>query len=173
MVLELTRQGEIRAEEGNLVEALREGLSCDDDHPIFVPATTYFRDGQRHTIHLMEGYAFAATGLPEGNYYELERESPYVRQVLSSNGSGRLPVLQVIGDSHVAELRRQLVSAVAQDIADGMEVLITQGRYRGLSGEVVGSEGDKAFVHIQLRSFQVIRTVPKAFLEPAETGDGS
>jgi hypothetical protein len=167
VVLELTRQGELRAEEGTLGEAILDGLNADISHPVFVPSTTYFRDGQRHTVHLMEGYAFVATGLPEGCYYELARENPYVRQVLSNNNSSGIPALQVIGNAHVAELRKQLSAAVSQDIDEGMQVHITQGRYRGLTGDVVGMEGNEAFVYIQLRSFQVIRTVPKVFLDPA------
>lgn len=171
MVLELTRQGEARADEGTLEAALTEALGAESDFPVFIPASTYIRDGERVTIHLMEGYAFVASGLPEGAYFGLERECQYVRRVLSNQNSDGIPALHVISDSDVQEMCRQLRTAVSQDIEDGMQVRITQGAYAKLEGMVVGMEGEDAFVHVKLRSFEVIRTVPKVFLEPfAEEG---
>lgn len=123
------------------------------------------------TIHLMEGYAFVASGLPESAYFDLARDTPYVRQVLSNRGSSGMPVLQVLPDRDVQDMCRQLQSVVAQDIEEGMRVRITQGVYGGLDGDVVGDNGDEAFVYVKLRSFQVIRTVPKVFLEPVEDID--
>ena len=172
MVLELTRQGELRAEEGTLEEALVEALDAPG-HQVFVPAVTYTRDGNRVTVHLMEGYAFAASGLPEAVYFDLERDCPYVRKVLSNEGVNGIPVLQVIGNQHVQEMQRQLRDVVSQDITEGMWVKITQGVYRGLSGEVVGESDDVAYVYIKLRSYEVIRTVPKVFLEPSGEDDVS
>lgn len=165
VVLELTRQGEIRAEEGTLAKALLDALDAPD-HPVFVPALTYDRDGTRVTVHLMQGYAFVAAGLPEAVYFTLPHKSQLVRKVLSTSLTNGLPVLQVVPDRHVRELKRQLQEQVASDIEDGMCVKITQGVYGGLVGKVVGIEGDKAWIHIKLRSFEVIRTVPKFFLEP-------
>ena len=165
VVLELTRQGELRAEEGTLAKSLVDALDAPD-HPVFVPAITYDRDGTRVTVHLMQGYAFVASGLPESAYFALVHRCQFVRKVLSAAMSNGMPVLQVVPDQHVRELRRQLQEQVASDIDDGMCVKITQGVYGGLTGKVVGSDGDKALVHIKLRSFEVIRTIPKFFLEP-------
>lgn len=170
MVVELTRQGELRADDGTLVEALQAALESPE-HPVFVPARTYIRDGQRITVHLMEGYAFIASGLPDPCYFDLERSSQYVRRVLSNRGSNGMPVLHVISETDVQEMRRQLRSAVSQDLSEGMWVKITQGSYAGLVGEVVGFEDEEAFVHIKLRSFEIIRTVPRVFLEPSGDGD--
>lgn len=171
VVLELTRQGELRVEEGTLPRLLRDALDADADHPVFIPSTTYFRDGTRVTTHLMEGYAFVATGLPEASYYALARECPYVRKVLAHTGTGGIPVLQVLSDETVQEMAHRLRDAVAQDVDEGMQVRITQGTYRGLTGEVVLLEGDDAAVYIELRSFKVIRTIPRIFLEPVGEGD--
>lgn len=165
MVLELTRQGEIRANEGTLVGVLSTALHIPKEH-IFVPATTYSREGARVTVHLMEGYVFVVSGLPDAYYFALERNNPYINKVLSSPGSQGIPVLNVIKDRDVQEMRQQLRDAAVQDISEGMCVRINQGVYGGLLGEVVGMEGNDAFIHVKLRSFEIIRTIPKMFLEP-------
>ncbi len=135
--------------------------------PVFVPAVTYVKDGTRVTVHLMEGYAFVGSGLHEGAYFALPyKGQQLVRKVLSNTLSNGMPFLQVVSDHHVRDLRRQLAVIVAADIDEGMRVRITQGVYAALTGDVVWTEGDDAHVHIKLRSFEVIRTVPKVFLEP-------
>lgn len=171
VVLELTRQGEIRADDGSLAKALANALD-NPEHPVFVPAITYVKDGTKVTVHLMEGYAFVGAGLAESVYFTLPfHKSQLVRKVLSSAMGSGMPFLQVVSDQHVRELRRQLAEIVASDITEGMTVRITQGAYACLTGKVVWTEGDDAFVHIKLRSFEVIRTVPKVFLEPDGTVD--
>ena len=168
VVLELTRQGEIRADEGTLAKALANALG-EPNHPVFVPAVTYYKDGQRITVHLMEGYAFVGAGLPEPVYFALPHKGhgqQLVRKVLSNTMSNGMPFLQVVSDAHVRELKRKMAEVVASDIDPEMRVKITQGAYAGLTGRVVGTEGDEAYVHVRLRSFEVIRTVPKVFLEP-------
>ena len=166
VVLELTRAGEVRVADGTLEPAIREALGSED-HPVFIPATTYFRGGRRVTVHLMEGYVFVASGLPETTYLNLERDCPYVRRALSSRGEGGIPVLSVISDRDVQDMRRKLRETVSSDIRDGMKVRINQGTYAKLDGTVVDVEGDEAQVLIELRSFKVIRGIPRAFLEPA------
>jgi len=173
VVLELTRLGEQRVEDGTLVEALTEALDAPD-HPVFIPAATYIRDNHRITLHLMEGYVFVATGLAEGCYFALERDCPYVRKVLSSTDSHGGSVLQVIGHRDIQEMCDRLKTEVSADIDEGMRVRITEGKYRGLIGDVSDVLGEDAFVHIRLRSFEVIKSVPKVFLEPVgEEDDGA
>jgi len=161
----------MRADDGTLADVLREALEVGPEHPVFIPAVTYVKDGHRVTVHLMEGYAFVATGLPETCYLNLEKDSPYVRHVLSAPGGQGMLVLSVISDHDVQEMRAQLRSTIAQDINIGMQVKINQGTYAKLTGEVVGLEGDDAHIHIKLRSFEVIRTIPTVFLEPAGEED--
>lgn len=170
--MELTRSGEIRAEEGTLEQALHEGL-MSKDHPVFIPAATYLRNGHRVTVHLMEGYAFVATGLPETSYFALERECPHVKKVLAAPGPGGVPVLSVIGQRDVEDMRAQLRKVVAADIEVGMRVAITQGTYGKLDGLVMDVGEDEAQVLIELRSFKIIRGIPRMFLEPlCEEDDG-
>lgn len=168
VVLELTRSGELRVEEGTLEAALRE-IPGFKDIPMFVPATTYVRNGHRVTVQLMQGYVFIASGLPEVAYFELERESPHLKRVLSATGSGGLPTLSVISNTDVEEMRAKLQAEVASDLHVGMEVQVNQGPYKGLEGQVVSLVGgkDEAQVLIRLRSLQVIRSIPRVFLEPA------
>jgi len=173
VVVELTRAGELRFEEGTLEEPLRDTLGVDKDYPIFIPAMVYVRNGSRVLLQLMEGYIFISTGLPETQFISLERESPYVKRVLRTMGANRLPVLSVITDAEVDLMRQQLREQVSSDIVEDMPVRITQGTYAKLDGVVVGLEGDDAYVYIELRSFKVIRTIPRMFLEPLEEGDAA
>ena len=171
VVLELTRLGETRANEGTLGPVLLEALEAKPDHPVFIPSMAYVKDGNRVTIHLMEGYAFVASGLAETYYLNLERDCPYVKKVLAIPGPQGMPVLSVIGNADVADMRERLQDIIAQDIDVGMRVVINQGTYAKLIGDVVGFEGDDAHVHIKLRSFEVIRTIPRMFLSPAGEDD--
>lgn len=169
VVLELTRSGELRVEDGSLEAAIRE-VPGFHDIPIFVPAATYVRNGHKITVQLMQGYVFVASGLPEVAYFELERQSPHLRKVLSTTGSGGLPTLSVINNKDVEEMRSQLQAEIALNLHVGMEVQVNQGPYSGLSGQVVSLvEGkEEVQVLIRLRSLQVIRSIPRVFLEPAE-----
>jgi len=144
---------------------LREALRSKE-HPVFIPAATYLRNGHRVTIHLMEGYAFVATGLPETDYFALERDCPHVKKVLASPGPSNIPVLSVIGDKDVDEMRSQLRQVVSADIDVGMRVSVTQGTYAKLDGLVMDVDENEAQVLIELRSFKLIRSIPRVFLEP-------
>ena len=165
VAIELTRHGEKLVEEGTLAKHLRRGLDVEDDWPVFIPARIYEKKGRSVTIHLMEGYAFVATGLDEVRYFRLE-QTKIVAQVLSERkGAQEIRVLSTITDSRVTELRRQLNEEVAADIVPGMTVLVTDGIYSKLEGTVLDIEGDYAIVRFELRSLKVISKVPKVFLE--------
>lgn len=166
VVLELTRAGEVRAEGGTLEAALREVLNAPSDHPIFIPSAVYSRNGHRMAIHLMEGYAFIASGLPETEYFALERESPHIKCLLSNEDTNGVPALSVIADADVREMQRRLQDAVAADICEGMQVLVTQGTYAKLEGAVVEVDAEEARILFELRSFKLIRSVPRVFLRP-------
>lgn len=170
VVIELTRAGELRAEEGTLERYLRDALHIPPEHKVFIPSIMYPRSGSWVVLQLMEGYVFIASGLAESQYIAMERESPYVKRVLRTMGAGGIPVLHVLPDSKVEEMRQQLREMVASDITVGMRVMVTQGTYSKLDGEVVGLEGEDADVYIELRSFKVIRSIPRVFLEPLEEG---
>lgn len=165
VAVELTPQGELRMEDGTLEASLRRDLSVDDDHAIFVPCALYRKDGRVVTIHLMEGYVFVASGLPETVYFSLERQ-PYVYKVLSTQaGPHKIRVLSVIINAHIQEMRAKLQKLISSEIPLGADVVVTDGTYRHLTGKVTGLDESNAFVHIKLRSLEVVATVPRIFLE--------
>jgi transcription antitermination factor NusG len=153
-------------EDEELERELRRGLDVEDDWPVFVPARIFKKKGRRVTVHLMEGYAFVASGLDEVRYFRMEN-TKLVAQVLATRGARGIRALSTIPDSRVAELRRQLNAEVAADIVPGMRVLVTDGVYSKLEGIVLDTQDDHATVHFELRSLEVISRVPKVFLDTA------
>jgi hypothetical protein len=164
VALELTRAGERLVEEGQLANDLRYLLGVEDEWPVFIPARVYEKKGKKITIHLMEGYAFIATGLDEVVYFRLE-QTKYVEQVMATRGTRGIRVLSVIPDSKIVDLRKQLSLEIAADIVPGMTVRVLDGIYSKLEGIVLDTEDDHAVIHFELRSLKVISKVPKAFLE--------
>jgi len=167
VVIELTRQGEIRAEEGSLIPSLRNSLGVDSTHPFFLPSLSYLRGGRRISIHLMEGYLFVGTGLAETAYMNLER-TPFVKQVLTTETPTGMRALSTISDLNIEEMRSKLRDQISSDIESEMEVAVTQGRYAPLTGKVLEVENDDAHVRIQLRSIDLIVKIPRVFLAPTD-----
>ena len=167
VVIELTRAGELRAEEGTLESAIREALGVDLHHPVFVPSAIYNRGGRRVTIHLMEGYVFVGTGLAETTYFTLERDSQYVKTVLSSQGASGMRALSTIPDSTIEDMRRQLREQIAIDLEEGMTVRVAEGVYSNLPAEILEIRGEEALISIELRSRKIITQVPAVFLDPS------
>lgn len=167
VVIELTRAGEQRAEEGTLAQAIREGLGVATSHPIFVPSAIYNRGGRRITIHLMEGYVFAGSGLPETTYFSLEQDSPYVKAVLSSPSGGGMRALSTIPHSAIQDMQHQLREQVATDLEVGMTVRVSEGVYANIPAEILEIEDDEALISIELRSLNIITQVPAVFLDPS------
>lgn len=170
VAVELTHLGEQRAAEGTLGKFLRKELGVDDDWPVFIPSVTYIKDGRKTTVHLMEGYAFVATGLPETTYFALERKAN-VTQVLSVRGSKGMRALHVLRDDRIQEIRHRMRALQAESIPIGSKVIIMDGTYSALHGSVVDVEGDMVQVCIMLRSLNIIATIPRNFLE-VEAQDG-
>lgn len=170
VAVELSSQGELRVAEGTLEAALRRDLGVDADHGIFIPCALYRKDDKVVTLHLMEGYVFIASGLPETTYFRLERQ-PYVAKVLSTlTHPHRMRVLSVITNAHIQEMRAKLRSMISSEILVGAEVVVLDGTYRHLTGKVTGLDDENAFVYIKLRSLEVVATVPRIFLEEYQGG---
>lgn len=171
IAIELSRMGEAKVEDGVLEDTLRADLSVGPDFPIFIPAITYIKGKRKFTVQLMEGYVFVATGLSETTYFDLERK-PYVNQVMSSqSGPHKIRVLSTIPNKKIEELKRQFKELVSSDIEIHDKVRVIEGTYRMLEGEVLGKDGEDAFVEIELRSLRVIATIPLVFLESVENGE--
>ena len=161
----MTHLGEARVEEGVLAGALRSDLGVESTFPIFIPAATYTKSGKCITIHLMEGYIFVASGLPETTYFALEKK-PYVNQVMSViAGPHKMRVLSTISNSHIEDLKRQLREQIVSDINLYDQVRVSEGTYRSLEGLVLGIGDENAYVQIDLRSMKIIATIPLIFLK--------
>ena len=169
VVLELTRTGENKVDDGTLETRIRKDLILSEEHPIFVPATTYRKDGKTITTHLMEGYVFIATGLEETEYFRLEKKA-YVNKVMTSMSAAGVRVLSTIPNQRIHQIRLKLRDILSEGIEAGLDVEIVDGTYSKLSGEVLGLHDDHAFVFFNLRSLKIIAKIPRVFLVEAEDG---
>ncbi|MHC4780374.1 MAG: transcription termination/antitermination protein NusG [Planctomycetota bacterium] len=171
IAIELTGVGETKVEEGTITNAIRADLEVPESFPVFVPSVTYLAGGQQVVLHLMEGYVFVASGLPETRYFALEKRN-YVSQVMSTyGGTHAMRVPSVIPNAQILVLKHQLRGLVSFDINVGEDVHILDGAYRGLEGVVQELDGDNAYVLIELRSIKIIATVPRVFLS-SDTEEG-
>jgi len=168
VALELSRAGEMKVEEGTLDKSIRRDLDLSLEFPIFIPSMTFRRNGRNVTLHLMEGYAFVATGLPETSYFALAKRTVYVNQVMSTRSVAGMSVLSVIDNSYIEELKEQIRTLLSATISVGEKVRVLGGIYSSLEGEVLALEKEEAIIHIQLRSLNVVTKINKMFLEPAE-----
>lgn len=172
IALELTRQGELKAEDGSLADALRRDLHVPADFPVFVPSMTYIKNGRPTTIHLMEGYAFVASGLPETTYFALEK-GHNVASVMSSHGASGIRVLHAISNREIEKLRKQLRDQLAADIEEFAWVRVIRGKFKGLEGQVVRLHDDQhAYVSFKLRSLHRVTPIPRIFLQAIEPPAG-
>jgi hypothetical protein len=164
VALELTKHGDKLVEEGSFEREIRKLLGISPQWPVFIPAKAYIKKGRRVTVHLMEGYAFVASGLEEIAYFRLD-QTKFIEGVMATKDSRGLKVLATISDDRIKDLRRRLSEEVASDLAPGMLVFVNDGIYTQLEGTVLDTEGDYAVVRFALRSLEVISKVPKVFLD--------
>jgi transcription antitermination factor NusG len=166
VALELTYQGEAKVEDGTLEKVLRYDLGVDSNFPIFVPAATYLKLDKPITVHLLEGYVFISTGLPETAYFALEKKA-YISKIMSSTSpTSRMRVLTTVADNYIQKLQTQLRQMIVSDVEINSRVKVLDGLYKNLDGAVLSLSGtDYAHVQIDLRSIRIIATVPMAFLE--------
>jgi len=163
VILELSRSGEQKSEDGSLAHAIRRQLRSEDVE-VFVPAATYKKGGRTVTIHLMEGYAFVSAGLNETEYFSLEHK-PDVKSVMSSASPSGIRVPHTLPQHEIQRMQDQLRTLIIGDVAIGACVSITDGTYRGLEGRVLDLEKDYAILKIEMRSLAVITKIPQVFLE--------
>ena len=168
VVCELNHLGEAKVDEGTLEAALRRDLDVQAEFPIFIPVLSYPKNTGTITIHLMEGYVFIGSGLPDTAYFALERKE-YVNQIITT--PGRTRSLNVIPNAKIEELRKQLQQMISAEIQDGASIRVLQGTYRNLEGTTIIVSKDVAIVRIKLRSLDLIATIPTVFLESRKNPD--
>jgi len=167
-VIELTRLGERRAEEGTLAPLLRDALALSPNHPVFIPSKTYTTGGRRVTIHLMEGYAFIASDGTELPYLS-RAEQPYVKRMLTTPTPSGSKVLSVVPDRVVLDMEANLAKHVGDDARVGSKVSVTSGLYAKLDGEVVDSApSGNLVVRFRMRSLDAIVEIPRSFTVPCD-----
>ena len=169
IAIELSRQGELKVVDGSLATTFRRDLDVSADFPVFVPANTYVKNGRTTTIHLMEGYAFVGTGLPEIRYFALEKLS-YVTSVMSAvSGPHKMRVLHVLPNREIETLRKKLSEQLAADITVDSWVKVVRGKFKGLEGRVLRIHDDQhAYVAFKLRSLHRVTPIPRVFLQTIE-----
>lgn len=167
VAIELTKFGEKKVQDGQIIQTIREDLGVGEDLEVFIPAATYRRGSKTVTVHLIEGYIFVSSGLPEVRYFALEKK-PYVSKVLSTNSSPHgMRSLGVVPNSEIKNLRKQLRALTIADISKGEKVQVVEGMYKKLDGKILGLDDDHALVNIELRSLSIIARIPRVFLESA------
>lgn len=164
MVYELTTSGETVASQGGLEHHIKTLLKTPTLE-VFVPYLSYTYENRTAVFNVMEGYCFVSSGLDDRAYLAIVYDSPYLKGALHSRGGGSL-VLMTVPESSVQELKDRLSHMVAVEIQEGMKVKISRGICQGLDGKVVGLEGETAYVLINLRTLQTIRTIPRFALVP-------
>ena len=171
VVIELTRQGERRAEEGTLAPLLRDALNLDSHHLVFIPCKTYVSGGRRTTVHLMEGYAFVASH-GEDLTYPVRGEQLYIKRLLTVPSPKGTRVLSVVPDSVVAEMEEKLAQYVGDDVVEGLQVRIQSGLFSQMRGEVVDlTSVGNLLVRFQMRSLDTIVEIPRSFAVPDDGSD--
>ncbi len=166
IAIELSRQGELKVEDCTLASSFRRDLDVQDEFPVFIPSTSYIKNGRTFTVHLMEGYAFVGTGLPEYRYFALEKLA-YVTSVMSAqSGPHRMRALHVLPNREIEKLRRKLSEQLAADIEVDAWVKVVRGKFKGLEGRVLRIHDDQhAWVAFELRSLHRCTPIPRVFLE--------
>lgn len=165
VAVELSRLGEQKIENGTIEKCLRDELKgADESHKFFIPAVTFFQGNRAVTVHLMEGYVFIASGLPEVSYFNLERGS-YVTNVMSIHNERGMRVLATIPNHEIESMRKRLREMASSNIKVGMAVNVLEGAYAGLEGEVVSVVGNLASVYFEMRSIKWMAEIPLVSLE--------
>jgi len=167
-VIELTRLGERKAEEGTLAPLLRDALSLQSTHHVFIPSKTYTTGGRKVTIHLMEGYAFVASDGADLPHLS-RNDQPYVKRMLTTPTPSGSRVLSVVPDRVVLDMEANLAKHVGDDAKVGSRVSVTSGLYSKLDGEVVDSTpSGNLVVRFRLRSLDAIVEIPRSFTVPCD-----
>lgn len=162
IVIELNHLGETKVIEGTLEASLRQDLGVASDFPIFIPVAKYPKGNRTITLHLMQGYVFVGAGLADTTYFALERR-PYVTQIIST--PGRIRAINSVPNAKIEDLRKELRKQVSSDLLERDKVRVTNGVYRNLDGVLLEVGTEMAVVQIQLRSLELVATIPIVFLE--------
>ena len=164
VILELTRQGEQKITDGHFEGVLRKAMKLEQEHGVFIPSMTYKKAGRTVTLHLMEGYAFVESGLPDTAYLKMENHQD-VKRIMSSTSPSGMRIPHTLSDKEIVAMRDKLRKMVMGDVTPGSTVNISDGPYRGMDGQVLDLEEDYAILKIEMRSLAIVTKIPQVFLE--------
>lgn len=169
VAVELTQEGDLRANDGTLERMIRRDLGLGKDHPVFVPVRRTALADRQVVVSAMDGYVFVGAGLPAGRYFSLEKRA-YVEQVLSRySGSQRVPHL--IGDADLEPLRGRMAYVEKRpSIRRGSKVEVVSGMLSSLQGVVVEISNGTACVQFSMRTLTRILALPLSLLRSLEDG---
>ena len=164
VAVELSPIGESKLEDGSIERIIRKTIKLDECHPIFIPKATYQEDDETISLHLLDGYVFIQSGLPEVTYFKLEY-TPYVTKVLSRVGSSGVRALSVVPDRIINDMRDQISCLSVNDLRKGDVVTVVDGMYKGLDVSVMEICSDQALVRTHgLRSIDIVTSIPIGYL---------
>lgn len=160
VVLELSQTGE-QADPETLTRLLTKMLGGTKE--VFVPAVTYVKRGIPTTLYYFQGYVFVRAGLPSGRYFDLLNHS-FFASVLSYH-EGDKTYMQLLPHSEIEKVRETLRTHTQVTFAEGDEVQILSGTYKGLSGICTGMlTEDTCSVRIKMRSIESLVSFPVAMV---------
>jgi hypothetical protein len=170
-VIELTRLGERKAEDGTLAPLLRAALSLSPSHPVFIPSKTYTSGGRKVTIHLMEGYAFVASDGAEIPHLS-RTDQPYVKRMLTVSTPSGSKILSVVSDAVILDMEANLAAHVGEEARIGTWVSVTSGLYAKMDGEVVDCvPSGNLIVRFRMRSLDTIVEIPRSLIVPCDSAE--
>jgi len=148
MTLKLTRLGE-QTDEYVLTRTLM-GI-FGDSVEIFIPYNSPRTDYSKR-ICVLEGYVFIRTNLEKFKVVALNK-SYYFERLNES--------FAYVDASHVLELKEKLQAMCEEHFSEGEYVLITDGPYEKLDGEILEVKDDHVIVLVSVRSRIMIAPIPK------------
>jgi transcription antitermination factor NusG len=174
VTVELSYSGQGKPPE-ELKNLINDHLSRDVE--FFIPSTTFEKNDDQVTVSLMEGYIFVKGGHPSSVYFDME-DTPYVSKVLSNKTSSGRRIMYA-DNSEIEGLKDKLREKTVKNIESGDRVIVTDGVWENLEGEVIGQADpedldeeqleefeDHIYVSIEgLESIESVVTLPKAFLK--------
>jgi transcription antitermination factor NusG len=167
VVVELSRMGELKLEEGSIETLLRDTFKIPVEVSFFIPSTSYESAGKKILVHLMEGYLFIAYQMSDSFYISLEN-TIYIRKILTSKLPNGTRIIHTIPESKISGMREKLASKIAEDILPGMSVRVVDGPFTNLEGVVESVDADLAQVYFTMRSIEMVAPVARSFLVPQE-----
>lgn len=133
-----------------------------DEIDYFIPIHHERMGSYTSTSILMEGYVFIKDCLEVRQGINNLYESKVFLKALFYSGK-----YQTVGSEEIRKLKRKLKNSLKKRMQNGTKVLILDGVFKNLTGEVIGLEenGKKIMVKIKRLSREIIFPIPSTLLK--------